>query len=435
MIHKIHQGADLPSVQAGTPYQIVGFGGSVHDYSDVVFPADTRRCTTCHAADAGAEQHDAWYTNPTRVACGSCHDDVNFATGENHAGLPQPSDNQCKNCHIPEGELEFDISIMGAHTIPEQSKELPGTVVQLTQVFDHSQGQHPRVAFKLTDKEGNPLVASEIDRMRLTLDGPTTDYPMEPIVEDAKSADGGANGEYMYTFEAAIPMDATGSWAVSAESRQAVTLLPGTVKEMVVEDTAANPVLAFAVDGSEAMPRREIVNVDNCNVCHGELALHGGNRKSIQYCVMCHNPNADDAVVRPEDQLPAEAIDFRTMIHRIHTGKELARVQDGGQYLIYGFRSSLHDYSTVGYPGFRNNCEGCHVGNSQQVPLPKTNMEVHDPRGWINPVGPTAAACLSCHDNIYAASHALANTSSLGESCAVCHGDGKPSSVDRVHAR
>ncbi len=435
MIHKIHFGADLPSVQAGNPYFIVGFGGSVHDYSDVVYPADARRCGTCHTDAAGAAQHEVWLTNPTRVSCGSCHDDVNFATGENHAGLPQPSDNQCKNCHTPEGELEFDLSIVGGHTIPEASKELPGTVVELQQVFDHGRGQNPRVAFKLTDKSGNPLVASEIDRLQLALDGPTTDFSMDPIIEDAQSAAGGTNGEYIYTFEETIPMDAAGSWAVSVEARQAITLLPGTVKAMSVRDSAMNPAIYFSVDGSPVMPRREVVSREKCNDCHADLALHGNNRKSIEYCVMCHHPNADDSPVRPADQMPAESIDFRTMVHRIHTGKELSRVQAGEPYIIFGFRGSVNDFSHVGYPGMRSNCSGCHINDSQQLPLAMTHIDVQDPRGFLNPVGPESAACLSCHDSLQAASHALANTSALGESCAVCHGPGKQSSVDRVHAQ
>ena len=69
------------------------------------------------------------------------------------------------------------------------------------------------------------------------------------------------------------------------------------------------------------------------------------------------------------------------------------------------------------------------------MPLSRTLSDVTDPSGYLNPVGPTAAACLACHDSIDAASHALVNTSALGESCAACHGQDKEFSVDRVHAQ
>ena len=49
MVHKIHMGENLPSVQAGTPYEIIGFGGSVIDFSEIAFPQDVRNCATCHA--------------------------------------------------------------------------------------------------------------------------------------------------------------------------------------------------------------------------------------------------------------------------------------------------------------------------------------------------------------------------------------------------
>jgi hypothetical protein len=60
---------------------------------------------------------------------------------------------------------------------------------------------------------------------------------------------------------------------------------------------------------------------------------------------------------------------------------------------------------------------------------------VSDPRGYLNPVGPETAACTACHAEVFAASHALANTTTLGESCAACHGPDREFSVDRVHAR
>ncbi|HEV8041451.1 MAG TPA: OmcA/MtrC family decaheme c-type cytochrome, partial [Bryobacteraceae bacterium] len=119
MAHKIHMGSQLPSVVGtkttpGVPYQIVGFGNSVNDFSTVVDPSDPRRCEVCHSQSTGAAQATAFMTTPSRAACGACHDDVNFATGANHPGGFQPDDNECHNCHIPQGELPFDASIMGA---------------------------------------------------------------------------------------------------------------------------------------------------------------------------------------------------------------------------------------------------------------------------------------------------------------------------------
>jgi OmcA/MtrC family decaheme c-type cytochrome len=163
-IHKIHMGKQLPSVKAGGHYQIIGYRNAVADYSTVGFPADPRRCTTCHEHNTGAAQATA-YLKPNRAACGSCHDNVNFATGENHVNLPQINDNQCAGCHIPQGELEFDASIIGAHTIPEFSSALPGTVFDIVDVQNGQAGKNPTVTFTVKDKAGNPI--NDISKMRL----------------------------------------------------------------------------------------------------------------------------------------------------------------------------------------------------------------------------------------------------------------------------
>ncbi|MBE7543830.1 MAG: hypothetical protein HS123_15855 [Solibacteraceae bacterium] len=128
-------------------------GGSPVRFTTILVrhPADVRRCASCH--EPGAKQANAWLTNPTRRACGSCHDNVNFATGENHLNLPQISDNQCKNCHIPEGELEFDASIKGAHTIPQESKMLPG--INADRQRQQPQGRREADgALQITDNSG-----------------------------------------------------------------------------------------------------------------------------------------------------------------------------------------------------------------------------------------------------------------------------------------
>ena len=61
-------------------------------------------------------------------------------------------------------------------------------------------------------------------------------------------------------------------------------------------------------------------------------------------------------------------------------------------------------------------------------------MNVVNPQGWINPEGATATACSGCHVAKDAAAHFLAMTSSLGESCTVCHQSGAAFDVDQVHA-
>lgn len=88
------------------------------------------------------------------------------------------------------------------------------------------------------------------------------------------------------------------------------------------------------------------------------------------------------------------------------------------------------------FPGDRRNCEKCHLPNTEQLPLPANLLPVQDPRGFFNPEPPTAASCLSCHTSQAAAAHAALNVNpSLGEACAVCHGQTAEFSVGREHAR
>ena len=130
------------------------------------------------------------------------------------------------------------------------------------------------------------------------------------------------------------------------------------------------------------------------------------------------------------DQFPPESVHMKYMIHKIHRGADL---ENG--YVVYGYRSSVHDYSDVHYVGDLRNCEACHVDDSYTLPLPANLEMVETPRDFFTPMGPETAACLSCHDSKAAASHALSNSSDIGEACAACHGTGKTYDVERVHAR
>jgi OmcA/MtrC family decaheme c-type cytochrome len=258
-IHKIHMGSSLPSVKAGGSYTIV-HRGRLQDYSTIVFPQDIRNCATCHAA--GPKQSDNWKLKPSQAVCGSCHEDVNFATGQNHVNLPQVDDNQCRNCHTSQATLDFDASIPGAHQVPSNSAELPGIVMQTLKIDNGTPGNAPTVTFQVNDKAGNPVDISQLTRMRVLLSGPNVDYQTGPagiqFTEDAGKAPG-SNGVYTYQMTNKIPANATGSYTISLEARNDTTLLPGTMKATPATDSAKPVETYFSVDNSPKVARRQVV--------------------------------------------------------------------------------------------------------------------------------------------------------------------------------
>ncbi|HEY8518049.1 MAG TPA: OmcA/MtrC family decaheme c-type cytochrome [Candidatus Binatia bacterium] len=473
MIHKIHAGTSLPSVVDGPPGTTYAIFSSFADedvvfaekqadgtVTGVTFPRPLESCLTCHAEGLTAE---FWRTKPSTAACATCHDDVNPSLQPTQAGPPGTNhppggflDGQCYACHRAEEASEFDISVPGAHVIPEQSSMLPGLNVSILDVGDTAPGQRPRIDFRVTDNAGNPLRdLSVLNRLGFTFAGPTTDYAR---VFALTAVGGGAAGEligpdadgvFEYVASAAIPDDAMGSWAVGAEARRPVQLTPS----ISVNEAAPNPVTTFSVEGGEPMPRRQVVANERCWTCHGEFSkgfsVHGELRDRVEYCVLCHNANATDAARRRNDPeavaagSPTATIDFKVMIHKIHRGHDLAM-----PYVVYGFGPtppgySVHDFNEVLYPGDLRDCATCHVDDSQLIPPfpgtalgtlrthldPATGDEVVDGR-----TGPITSACTSCHDSEAAIAHAQNETAPNGaEACPVCHAEGREVAVSVAH--
>src|SRR5271157_3904 len=429
LIHKIHSGATLPSVKAGTPYRI-WHRGAWSDFSTVVFPQDVRNCTTCHSAAAG--QPDAWRTNPTAATCGSCHDDVNFASGKNHVNLPQPDDSMCKNCHTSNLVDDFDASIPGAHLLASNSTTLTGLVTKVLKVDNATPGNAPTVTFSVMDKSNNPLDISKITSFRVVLGGPNVDYNTGPgairVSETVPATLKGTNGVYAYTMTNKIPAAGAGSYTVSIEASNTVTLLPNTVIATPAVDAALPVEFYFSVDKSATVARRQVVSTAKCSACHMNLAtgfansagspVHGGTRGNTQECVVCHNPALTDGT-------SGQSVDLSVQIHSIHRGENLAN-----PYVL-----GSTNYQEVRFPGDLRDCTACHVDSTYLVENVGAKALVASPGGFTKTTPPISAACQGCHDDVATASHALANTTVLGESCAACHKAGEPASVDRVHQR
>jgi OmcA/MtrC family decaheme c-type cytochrome len=457
MVHKIHRGEALPSVEAGTPYQIVSDFGT-EDYSTVAYPQPLQNCVTCHkGADA-----DMWKDRPGMVACASCHDDVSFedpapANMIAHAGGPQANDDDCTVCHTSTaGGLE---SIPTKHLTQFTDPAAPKLEAQILSIANTGPGEIPEIVFTVTDNGvARDIIAEPLTRLTVTVAGPTTDYATYwQHIAQGTGAVGTLVADplgYRYTFPAAMPLTASGSYAVAFEGYLQVTGGP--------RYAMPNPILYFGVTDAVPVERRELVSQQQCDNCHSNLSLHGGARRSASYCSFCHNPNNvnDERVSRFEGgPVMAESVDLTVMVHKIHMGERLTQQP----YVLGGNPTpsvanpagTPIDFGEVRYPGDQRSCGTCHVAGAFDLPLPSGLLPTHvnqlscleDPAADADTycqtravtldiaTGPTASACLACHDAPETRAHALTNTAPDGvEACATCHSAGDAFDMAVGHA-
>jgi OmcA/MtrC family decaheme c-type cytochrome len=482
MIHKIHRGANLPSVEAGGEYVIYGFRDSKHDYSHVEFPQDIRNCTNCHAGTGTGKEGniltsdgDNWNEVPTRAACGSCHDDLDFDL--HMGGLEDDAD--CLLCHSATG-FKGDPAESHRNLVQEA---MPTFKVNILSVSNTGPGEFPVVNYSVT----NPL---DGDSFYDVLNGPEFASPARFVMgvawdtsEYDNVGNGGNNASYADTdaisnstangdgtfqlvSEEAIP-DGSVAPFVAASGSGAIVFEGHLNKNVATdgsEDYRTIP-LTFAIESfsidepdGQAEIRREVVSIDKCNDCHFIKVNHGNNRANdTQGCAACHNPKNTDRRVReirenngstlPSDGKREETIDFKQLIHGLHASgfreKPMEVVGFGG------FSIHVFDEEHVQFPGHLNNCENCHINDSYMLPLDDnveattidTGADRADPADDIM-VTPMTSVCSSCHDDDLSASHMIQNGGDFSatasgtatfETCAICHGEGGIADLKVVH--
>lgn len=483
MVHKIHMGANLPSVQAGEPYIIWGFQNSVHDYSHVQFPQDIRNCVNCHAGSATGtdlqfpagqdysltltSQGDNWANYASQAACGSCHDAMDFSR---HAG-GQSDDSKCNSCHSTGGVAG---SIQQSHTIltEEARKRFEAQIVAVTNT---APGQLPQVQYKVVDptNDNSPYdlttdpvwtAAGGASRLAIDLAWPTTDFTntgnqlpdASAVSLDALKGTPVGDGSYTVTSTVPIPpVAADGSGMAGIEGHPAVNI--GSDEEPVVQQIPfSNAHQFFSVNepGGQPVPRRTSVELTNCLSCHQTLVLHGNNRTDdIDVCAACHNPRNTDAGVRkiaatpPTDGKDEESLDLKRMVHGIHA----AGMRENPLQIV-GFRGFTTYVFEEPYPGNLANCVGCHTDDGFTLPLAPgvLGTTIDTGANLTSPaddtvITPATAACSSCHDGSEAGAHMVTNGGSFDttqeaidsgqvvEQCTICHGSGAVADVARVH--
>jgi OmcA/MtrC family decaheme c-type cytochrome len=483
MIHRIHRD-NLPTA----PYGIFGYNNVFYDYTGIQFTQDQRNCQTCHEeSDTDTPQASLWRLTVTREVCGSCHDNVDFATGAGHGGVAA-TDDTCTNCHGPGADLGLRADEVHFDPLLKAGEKFRYEVLN---VVNSAPGQKPTVTIRVTDPTrgnapydikaaGGPFqVGSASLRVDVafstrpdftnTGSGSATAVsgtPAQPISIDFKAngvPDPAYPGGFKATATVAIPAAATGSGSAILEGRPNVRI--DTNGDGVLE-TVAVPVVAsgktFAITDAAPVSYRQVVDIAKCNDCHKQLSLHGENRSgNAELCATCHNPNATDIARRVAGSncqavtgtLDDQTIDFKVMVHAIHAGAIAG-------YKVCGYGNTGYDFSYVRYPGKLNNCEGCHKADTYYPPdsavalattfdaAPASSPDRATPLGDIATT-PATAVCSTCHTSQAARNHMISTAaggsvsaikdaasrtpSTPPEGCATCHGPGREADVKKVH--
>lgn len=231
------------------------------------------------------------------------------------------------------------------------------------------------------------------------------------------------DGSYSYTFA----LDLTAAVMDTTPITYDRTLTHRVTVQMGGHNGAtAEAIFDFVPDGSAITETRDIVQTSVCLDCHGENDFHGhgGDRLLVEGCVTCHTTGSID----PHG---GETVDMKVMIHKIHAGGKLTSIAgadgivwddpattatdesaDNGEYAIWGYRDSKHEWWKPVFPAVLENCTVCHTGSGADVDNWKTVM--------------SREACGSCHDDV---DFAL-GTNHVGgiipddSSCALCHQTG-----------
>jgi OmcA/MtrC family decaheme c-type cytochrome len=295
----------------------------------------------------------------------------------------------------------------------------------------------PRFTLAQLDPDGNytSYYSTTAQPKDYTFDGPKptpaprTQATSPPVTAaDLKNV---GSGVYEYTFPPAN---------VSSTDRAKTHTVGGWIARNLQngDTTSAGGALDFIPAGTGAVQHEQVVSNEACNRCHGQLTAHG-SRRNVQLCITCHSPQTGD----PETN---RTVDFKVMIHKLHSGATLPSVRRGEPYFIVGFRQAVVDFSEVEFPWHEHgvtHCTVCHSGGE-------------DAANWKN--RPSLTACTSCHDNVKFASAAGLDPCPIGTQaatntkdclhaggpiavananaptdCLGCHGPNAAQSVDKFH--
>ncbi len=140
---------------------------------------------------------------------------------------------------------------------------------------------------------------------------------------------------------------------------------------------ASSPTYDFRPVDNETDPTiidsRNIVATATCVKCHGnEFSGHGGDRKTVENCVLCHNPTTNmeaDDLVNNEKFGEMDSSAMSIMIHNIHSGNDdywIYRSRSGGNWYNWGENPTNEPRAThtMTFPQPSYKCTACHEADT-----------------------------------------------------------------------
>ena len=123
------------------------------------------------------------------------------------------------------------------------------------------------------------------------------------------------NGQYQYTFHTRAPsgFDASATHTIGIYGSRNLTIFNlGT--------DYASTTFNFVPNGAAVTHTRNIIQTASCNACHDQLSAHGGSRRGLDMCVLCHTPQTTDPNT-------GDTLDAKVFFHKIHMGENLPSVK------------------------------------------------------------------------------------------------------------
>jgi OmcA/MtrC family decaheme c-type cytochrome len=407
MIHKIHNGSAL--VKQNYNYANVAFNNKAYS----MLGDGQKMCSVCHD-NAKAAQADNWSTQPSIIACGSCHDGIKWSDGTGttlagdaggHIGKGQPDDSRCVLCH---SSAEIKVYHQ-TDNVTKHNPTVAAGLVNFKYAIDSAtvSGTTATVKFKI-ESDGGVVGAAFAPVETLPPDGFTgspgfllswaspaagatpVDYDnvtIDPVTGASKSTKGDAttrslthtsvtisaltNGWYTATITTAFPADAK----LRAVSLQGY-YTQSAGKNGISADTARHAISVVKAVTGDAV-RRTVVDSAKCSNCHEWFEGHGGSRVyEIQVCVTCHVPNKATS---------GRGISDTYFDEYVRLGGFSAA--DNAKLKEWGFDKAKSD-KALQFPVTSNNMKdmihGIHAGRDRVTPF-------QDARDRLPSAGPTAA--------------------------------------------